>query len=1107
MHLDDTISHISSSDGERSNKSPRVAVAQIPPSNVQNDNSNGNCQTSGGSIFDMKKQGFNDSLSSKASKVIESTKSAHIACTTCRRRKLKCDGKLPACSVCVKLGVECYYESKRKRSGLKKGYVKELEEKLKQIEQGKVVRSIKEERPDMSDHSVRHIPIIEEESPLSESGPGESNNFEPSNKEVMYKGAAEPLPGKKIIDKLFAAYFNIFNYQTQLINEQKFRFLFTNRDLVSDNLRIPVYLVYSVMLIGMDYVPSCLHLESTFYDRARRYLEAAEMAAQGNSIMNIRFIQACCLLSHFEHKRAYFPRGWLTAGRACRAAVMIKLDALDSGKYETHTLGFDDLLEAMDLNKSYYGSHANNTPLYNSCDPTSFKNAQNNSGGLLNDFIDLDEKRHVLWNCFCTDTYSSVGTGWPMTFDESNIQTFLPISNSAILGKSAMKKRRHGNGQTEHSDDEDISNNFEKLKFISHHDIINPSGGTILELKDISRFSLYIIIAIMHAKVHKLSLTKIAFRDILSPSSSLWMKDFILIDEQLHKLLEQFPQPYTYRENNMARNIMTHIYLSFLDCLLNHHQMILAKTHELFKRLQQSTGLTKSQIDPKVLAEFNITFDNSMTRCYELVRFSTKLYRTMDSVRLNTSTVVMMSLFRLVKVQLSLLMYFSLPNNPVVTNYEIDLNKEKSQVVKSCLDFVITTLKLWSNKSLLAATYYKSALNIINQYNTESSINITGNIHPESPSSLGTSPEDIKDNSESGNIRMCSDNSGLPPVSQQKNDSVDYQNSASSPFSLFPESLVASTYAMDKGQPELELPRNSPAQKLDSCYENSIKIGNGSDLSLTNSQSHIPDESILVASVKEATPTQLHTASCFVENTVPNKLSSNFSGIPFGNTIEMAAVGIVHSDNSQFVSLLSPPLTAAHFDIELSAANPGIFSINNYAVYNGNSVAFGNQIGNNSVQMSSQIMHTQVPYPLYPQPEQFDSISNGQSSTAIPMVASATAAPMPNGITVTENPCNPPNINHQSPNPIMFQGPLNSVSQNNFSQLLNLNNPANPDNYVISNAAGLGPNPQYSNTNDFSWQEQLGWNSNLTIDALIGNPQGFNTQANGNSIMINPHTN
>ena len=53
-----------------------------------------------------------------------------IACVICRKRKLKCDGDKPSCGTCKRLGHKCGYDEVRRKSGPKRGYVKELEARL-----------------------------------------------------------------------------------------------------------------------------------------------------------------------------------------------------------------------------------------------------------------------------------------------------------------------------------------------------------------------------------------------------------------------------------------------------------------------------------------------------------------------------------------------------------------------------------------------------------------------------------------------------------------------------------------------------------------------------------------------------------------------------------------------------------------------------------------------------------------------------------------------------------------------------------------------------------------------------------------------------------------
>ena len=73
-------------------------------------------------------QGTNDAQNDVADGGVPRTK--RIACVICRKRKLKCDGVKPSCGTCARLKHSCSYDEVRRKSGPKRGYVKELETRL-----------------------------------------------------------------------------------------------------------------------------------------------------------------------------------------------------------------------------------------------------------------------------------------------------------------------------------------------------------------------------------------------------------------------------------------------------------------------------------------------------------------------------------------------------------------------------------------------------------------------------------------------------------------------------------------------------------------------------------------------------------------------------------------------------------------------------------------------------------------------------------------------------------------------------------------------------------------------------------------------------------------
>lgn len=57
-----------------------------------------------------------------------------LACTICRKKKVKCDGIQPTCSRCRSIGICCQYSDPPKKRGPPKGYVEVIENRAHRIE-------------------------------------------------------------------------------------------------------------------------------------------------------------------------------------------------------------------------------------------------------------------------------------------------------------------------------------------------------------------------------------------------------------------------------------------------------------------------------------------------------------------------------------------------------------------------------------------------------------------------------------------------------------------------------------------------------------------------------------------------------------------------------------------------------------------------------------------------------------------------------------------------------------------------------------------------------------------------------------------------------------
>lgn len=132
-------------------------------------------------------------------------------------------------------------------------------------------------------------------------------------------------------------------------------------------------------------------MQDHFYQRARKYAERDEMRGHGENMITIGHVQAWFLIATYEFKMTYFPRAWMSTGRASRLALMMGMNRLDG--------------QGLDVKQ---------------CLPPP------------KDWTEREERRRTFWMCFAEDRYASIGTGWPMTMDERDILTNLPVDDAAF---------------------------------------------------------------------------------------------------------------------------------------------------------------------------------------------------------------------------------------------------------------------------------------------------------------------------------------------------------------------------------------------------------------------------------------------------------------------------------------------------------------------------------------------------------------------------------------------------------------------------------------------------------------------------------------------------
>ncbi|KAF7884353.1 uncharacterized protein EAF02_004689 [Botrytis sinoallii] len=345
-------------------------------------------------------------------------KPKRIACIICRKRKLKCDGSKPSCSTCTRLGHDCAYDPVRRKSGPKRGYVKALEERLKQVEnmlksQEPTTATTSPSTSNASGTGLRTAPTPDLNVPSPNIGvDGERwryNNDDqptlndmgfsatigmgmglddfPSTWEMIGLGIEEPLPLQEVIDELHEIYFDNIHPSLPMIH--KYRYLAAMN--LAPNQRPPVSLRYAMWTLAASSSEKYMNLKDHFYQRARKYMEMDTLKGFGESIISVSHAQVHILLASYEFRMMHFPRAWMSTGAAIRLCQMMGLHRLDKPGLEVKQ-----------------------------CLPPP------------RDWTEREERRRTFWMAFCEDRYASVGTGWPMTIDEKDITSDLPSSEDAF---------------------------------------------------------------------------------------------------------------------------------------------------------------------------------------------------------------------------------------------------------------------------------------------------------------------------------------------------------------------------------------------------------------------------------------------------------------------------------------------------------------------------------------------------------------------------------------------------------------------------------------------------------------------------------------------------
>ncbi|KAK4190125.1 transcriptional activator protein acu-15 [Podospora australis] len=340
-----------------------------------------------------------------------------LACVSCRSRKLKCDRKKPVCTRCLNAGGDCVYPESRRKPAFKRRNVRELEERLAQVEG--LLKNVAGKQK-LGTEASYHGSGSQQTSPgafgeavgvefeglfsspqgtqswFSKDGP--SREPRPQSWELLGLGQFESMPPFQMIEELHTIFFETQNQFMPLLQRNKYLREFHS----PPHMRPPMCLQYAIWTMAALDHPKYGRYHDVFYKRARQYLEADELRGYGEHFITIAHAQTWAMIASDEARRLLFTRGAMSSARCVRLVGMMGLHRLDCTYTEEEHPVAEMLLPARD-------------------------------------WTELEERRRVFWGAFCIDSYASLSTGWPTMIDLSQTTTYLPASEEAYANGKEEK--------------------------------------------------------------------------------------------------------------------------------------------------------------------------------------------------------------------------------------------------------------------------------------------------------------------------------------------------------------------------------------------------------------------------------------------------------------------------------------------------------------------------------------------------------------------------------------------------------------------------------------------------------------------------------------------
>ncbi|KAF2621348.1 hypothetical protein BU25DRAFT_482929 [Macroventuria anomochaeta] len=327
-----------------------------------------------------------------------------LACNGCRKAKLRCSRDRPNCLHCRKTGLDCVYESKRIKPGLKPGAVENLHRRLDELErriEEKGTSPSRRARDDADNLTAsvssggdsaaqsilallaRELPkLVQQERTEPAATPASSGckrrRRDDATDAISRANDAPTLPGAGVLEPILTAYFAHVHPWIPMIHQGRF-FERLGDETQRDQLLI---ILHAMVLAASKLVPgAAMHVCA----HTRNWVICSAM----NSL-SLENLQALIILAFNDFGDGNAEKAWSIIGSMTRTVEYTQLaQEQEEG-------------EQRPFSQPY-------APLYYTCDWT-----------------EVEERRRVFWNVFLLDRLCSVTTGWNTSLTSDDVYRRLP---------------------------------------------------------------------------------------------------------------------------------------------------------------------------------------------------------------------------------------------------------------------------------------------------------------------------------------------------------------------------------------------------------------------------------------------------------------------------------------------------------------------------------------------------------------------------------------------------------------------------------------------------------------------------------------------------------